>query len=300
MRDFLHMIFKSYEVPADSFWHAEAFTSIWHYFYIVVIAGAIIGGAIALNRSSDKTKKRVLDILPIVVIGLYIFDLFVRPIAGLEFANDKSFQQAINGYLDKLPFHICTSMGIVCVFAQHCKKLEKFKGSFAILSIVGPLMYMVAPLAVFGDNHVFCYNTIQTILFHGVLMAWGILSITTGQVKVSIKNWYKTLAIQGVLFLWGVFGNVVFSNMSSVATWNESGSYNWFFIKDGAGVIPNVVSGPYSELIYAIYAPFGVFAAIYAVAIGVCGCAHLGYFIAGKCKKNKASVEEKVEENALV
>ena len=292
MRDFLHTIFKSYEVSEDSFWHADAFT-LWHLIYAVIIVGAIVGAAFALNKASDKTKKRVLDILPIVVIGLYIFDLFIRPISGLEMVEGNDFQQSIRGYLDKLPFHICTSMGIVCVFAQHSKKLEKFKGPFVILSIVGPLMYLVAPMGVFHDYFPFCYNTIQTMLFHGVLMAWGILSITTGQVRVTIKNWYKTLAIQGCLFMWGLFGNIMFSDMTNAQTWYDSG-YDWFFIKSGAFYIAT------GELWYSIFAPIAVFIAIYIVAIGVYGCAHLGYFIAGKCKKNKTKVEQKVEEAAIV
>ncbi len=94
MRDFLHTIFKSYEVSEDSFWYADAFT-IWHAVYAVIIVAAIVGAAFALNRASDKTKKRVLDILPIVVIGLYIFDLFIRPISGLEIVEGNDFQQSI-------------------------------------------------------------------------------------------------------------------------------------------------------------------------------------------------------------
>lgn len=289
MRDFLHTILKDYEVSKESFWHADAFTSFWHYFYFGLIAVCIIVSAIILNKQSDKVKKKVLDILPFIVIGLYISDLFLRPIAQLE----GDFQQSIGGYLDKLPFHICTAMGVVCVFAQHSKKLSFIKGPFVILSIVGPLMYVVAPIGVFGDRFALCYNTLQTIAFHGVLMAWGVLSITTGQVKVTIKNWYKTLALQGVLFFWALFGNIIFSDMTNAQTWVDSG-YDWFFLKSGAFYIAC------GELWYAIIAPIGVFCAIYLVAIGVYGCAHLGYFIAGKCKKNKVVAEEKVEETALV
>lgn len=288
MRNFLHTILKSYEVGEDSFWHADALT-IWHAVYAVIIIVAIVGAAFALHRASDKTKKRVLDILPLVVIGLYIFDLFVRPIS--QFEGD--FDQNMRNYISKLPFHICTSMGIVSVFAQYSKKMQKFKGPFVILAIVGPLMYLAYPDGVFGDRFPFCYETVQTILFHGVLMAWGVLNITTGQTRVSIKNWYKTLAIQGILFGWGLFGNIVFSDMTNAETWCNSG-FDWFFMQTGAFCIAE------GELWYAIIAPIGVFTAIYAVAIGVYGCAHLGYFIAGKCKKSKARVEEKVEENAVV
>ena len=95
-------------------------------------------------------------------------------------------------------------------------------------------------------------------------MAWGVLSITTGEVKVSIKNWYKTLAIQGVLFGWGLFGNIPYSDMSSVETWNNTG-HDWFFLKSGAFEI----KGCYGELWYAIVAPIAVFIGIFCVALMV-------------------------------
>ena len=262
--------------------YADAFT-IYHLIYAVVIIGAIVGAAIGLHYASPKIKKRVLDILPLIVIGLYISDLFLRPIAKL----DGDFEQAIAGYLDKLPFHICTSMGIVCVFAQHSKKFQRFKGPFVILSIVGPLMYIVAPLGVFGTNHPFSYNTMQTMAFHAFLMAWGVLNITTGETKVSIKNWYKTLAIQGVLFGWGLFGNILYSDMTNAQTWYDTG-YDWFFIKSGAFYIAP------GKLWYAIVAPIGVFIGIYCVALLVYACAHLGYFIADKVKAKKQSKEKKL------
>ena len=288
MRNILAILLNNYDITKLHPYHtditecrlyADAFT-IYHLIYAVVIIGSIVGAAIGLHYASDKIKKRVLDILPLIVIGLYISDLILRPIAQLE----GEFEQSIAGYLDKLPFHICTSMGILCVFAQHSKKLQKFKGPFVILSIVGPLMYIVAPLGVFGTNHPFSYNTMQTMAFHAFLMAWGILNITTGLTKVSIKNWYKTLAIQGILFGWGLFGNILFSDMTNAETWYNSG-YDWFFIKSGAFYIAP------GKLWYAIVAPIGVFIGIYCVALLVYGVAHLGYFIAGKAKskkKNKA------------
>lgn len=290
MINFLHKILYNYPIEElhpyhenieDCSLYANAFT-IYHLIYAVLIVGAIIGAAIGLHYASDKIKKRVLDILPIVVIGLYILDLFIRPIAQLE----GDFDQSIHSYLDKLPFHICTSMGVVCVFAQHSKWLQKFKGPFVILAIVGPLMYLTYPSGVFQGNHPFCYNTIQTMVFHGVLMAWGVLNITTGMTKVSIKNWYKTLAIQGALFSWALLGNIVFSDMTNAQTWWETG-YDWFFMKSGAFYIAC------GELWYSIIAPIGVFVAIYLVALGVYGCAHLGYFIASRVKKAKEAKKAK-------
>ena len=122
MVNVLHAILKCYEVGEDSFWHAGPFT-LWHFIYVFSFATPIILGAIFLRKKSDKAQKKVLDVLSIVVISLYIVDLFLRPISQL----DGDFAQSIAGYLDKLPFHICTVMAPLCVFAQFSKKFAKIK-----------------------------------------------------------------------------------------------------------------------------------------------------------------------------
>ena len=96
----------------------------------------------------------------------------------------------------------------------------------------------------------------------------------------------KTLAIQGVLFSWALLGNIVFSDMTNAQTWWNTG-YDWFFMKSGAFYIAC------GELWYSIIAPIGVFVAIYLVALGVYGCAHLGYFIASRVKKAKEAKKAK-------
>ena len=269
-------------MPTDSFWHAGPFT-LWHFIYIILFATPIILAAIFLRKKSDETKKKVLDILSLVVLGLYIFDLFARPISKLE----GDFSQSIAAYLDKLPFHICTVMAPLCVFAQHSKKFAKIKEPIVILGIVGPLMYLTYPSGVFGDAFPFCYNTFQTMLYHGVLIAWAILSLTTGQTKASIKRGSYQFAICVVLAsAWALFGNIVYSDMSSLQAWVDTG-YDWFFQKSGAFYIAE------GQLWYAIVAPIAVAIAVYLVGLIVYGVYHLIKKIASP-KKHKA---EAVVEN---
>ena len=281
MVNVLHAILKCYEVSEDSFWHAGPFT-LWHFIYVFSFATPIILGAIFLRKKSDKTQKKVLDVLSIAVISLYIVDLFLRPISQL----DGDFAQSIAGYLDKLPFHICTVMAPLCVFAQFSKKFAKIKEPLVILGVVGPLMYLVYPSGVFGDDFPFCYNTAQTMLFHGVLIAWAILNLTTGQTKVSIKRgWYKFAICVFVASAWALFGNMAFSDMSSLESWNATG-HDWFFQKSGAFYIA------VGELWYAIIAPIAVAIAVYLVGLFVYGMYHLIKKIASP-KKAKIKVKSK-------
>lgn len=289
MINFLHTILKEYEVSEDSFWHADALT-IWHLVYAVIIVGSIVAAALILKNKSEKIKKTVLDVLPLIVIGLYVSDLFLRPIAQLE--GDLS--QGIHSYLDKLPFHICTVMAPLCVFAQHSKKFAKIKEPLVILGIVGPLMYLTYPSGVFGDRFPFCYNTVQTMAFHAFLLAWGVLNLTTGQTKVSIKKgWYSFAACIAAASAWALLGNMAFSDMSSVQTWVDTG-YDWFFQKSGSFYIAT------GQLWYAIVAPIAVAIAVYSVGMGVYGVYHLACLIVNKSKKQKTSKKAEAKEKANV
>lgn len=289
MINFLHTILKDYEVSDDSFWHAGAFT-IWHFIYVGIIFGILAGAIVLLSFAKEKNKKITLDVLAILVLCIYVFDLFVRPIAQVE----GDFEQSIRGYLDKLPFHICTVMAPLCVLAQHSKLFAKIKAPLVILGIVGPLMYLTYPSGVFGDRFPFCYNTIQTMLYHGVLFAWGVLNLTTGQTKISIKKgWYQYGICIISVSLWALLGNMAFSDMTNAKVWWESG-YDWFFQKSGAFFIAP------GELWYSILAPVAVAIAVYAVGMAVYGIYHLVYFIVSRIKKSKSEKSNRVDKKEEV
>ena len=114
--------------------------SIWHIMYIVLIIGLTIGLAFILKNKSAKTKKTTLNIIAIAAISVYIADFFIMPLAGVSYG----------GYLDKLPFHICTFISVMIPFAQFkAKNTSKFGNSFrevvACLAIVSSLMYCTYP-----------------------------------------------------------------------------------------------------------------------------------------------------------
>ena len=286
MVNVLHAILKSYEVSEGSFWYAGAFTK-FHLIYVILFATPIILGAIFLRKSSDKAQKKVLGILSIAVLSIYILDLFLRPISQL----DGDFSQAIDGYLDKLPFHICTVMAPLCVFAQFSKKFAKIKEPLVMLAVVGTVMYLAYPSGVFGNLFPFCYNTLQTMTYHGVLLAWGILNLATGQTKVSIKRGSYSFAICVLsASAWALLGNVMFSDMSSVDTWVTTG-HDWFFQKSAAFYLA------VGELWYAIVAPIAVAIGVYLAGMIIYGIYHLIQKIASPQKSQK---EEKIAEQGKI
>ena len=209
MREFLLKMFQAEGGPEITLF------SIWHIMYIVLIVGLTIGLAFILKNKSQKAKDLTLKILAVATIAVYIADFFIMPLARSSGDID----------IDKLPFHICTFIGVMIPFATFNSKLKEsssFKEVVSCLAIVASLMYITYPGSALGDIGTFSYKVVQTFVFHGLVFSWGLISLTTGFSKLSFKNIWKQLIGIGVIMVWATFGNYAYAD------------YNWFFLKSSA------------------------------------------------------------------
>ncbi len=207
MRDFFLKLFQKGEPRAE----IDVF-SIWHIVYIVLIIGGSIGLAFYLRKKDEKIINRALSIFAYLTIGLYLADFIIMPLSQSDFIIDT----------DKLPFHLCTVVGIFVPFAQFNKKFAKIKDVIVCLAIVSSLMYITYPGSALGGINFYCYKVVETFLFHGCLFAWGFLSLTTKTVKLDIKKIWKELVAIIIIIAWAWFGNTVYSSSER--------SFDWFFI----------------------------------------------------------------------
>lgn len=208
MREFFIDLFETRQEPFD-----VTLYSIWHILYAVTIFTAIIGMAFYLRKKDISTKERVLNIIAYAIAVVYIGDFFIQPLFR---------DGAMN--VDKLPFHICTLLCPVIAFTQFNKRFACIKEPVAFLSIISPLMYIVYPGSALGTESPFCYEIIQTFVYHGLLLAYGVLLITTQTVMPNIRNRYKSLIGIVITMVWAAFGNVVYSEEG----WGKG--FDWFFI----------------------------------------------------------------------
>lgn len=243
MRDFLINFFgwKNGSIEIDVF-------SIWHFLYVFLIVGAIVAGAFLLKGKSQQTKRKTLQTISIVVLVMYIVDFMLQPFVTSSHTLD----------IDKLPFHICTLMSIVAVFAQFSKK-DWFKEIAVCLAMAGSLMYLVYPGSALGGISPFCYKVVQTMIYHGLLLAWGVLSLTTGQVKLHPKKMWMPLVAIVCVALWASIGNLCYNGGDH--------HYDWFFL-----------TGSTFPFIPSFLMPVAVVVAVY----GVVACFYLIYWLATK------------------
>ena len=218
--------------------------SIAHIVYLVLIFGSIVLGWLCFRGKTAEQKEKLLRTLAYALVISYISDFF--------------FHEFVYGGLnsDKLPFHICTVLCPLVCFAQFNRNGHKFKEPMVILSVLAPMMYLCYPASV-GSGEPWCYQAVQTMFFHGVLMAWGILNIALGEVKPDIhKCWQSGLLLVGIM-LWAKLGNTLFTDR------------NWFFLEEDAFYIGLVANGIIPKWSLMIINPVVFFLAVLAV-YGVC------------------------------
>lgn len=220
--------------------------SFAHILSVILITVGIVLVIVLFKNKSQETKSKVVDITVSIAFGLYILDFFIMPLSNGE----------IN--VDKLPFHICTLMSVMCFLSRHTKFFAQFKSSFSLLGLIGALMYITYPSGV-AKGDLLSYRIMQTVIYHGLMIAQGVFALVFSDIKIEWKTCYKDLLIIILMSVWAVLGNLIYSG-------GELGDYNWFFVVQdpfgifdrsvGAFVMPFVmivVIFTMDMLIYSIY-----------------------------------------------
>lgn len=218
----------------------------WHFLYLFVIFGGTALLTFLFYKKPRQSKEKVLRLFAYLTIGFYIADFFFMPLFD-----------SYNGIADyKLPFHICTFMGIWVPFAQFNKGFHKAKSAIVTLSVASSMMWMCYPGTALGGQPPFCYLIFQTFMYHGLLFAWGALNLTLGEVKLEYRKLWKEFVGILIILVWATFGNVVYP-----------GEYNWFFLE--TSIFPFL-----SDEIMPLMVVFSVF--------GVCFLVHTVYYVASR------------------
>jgi uncharacterized membrane protein YwaF len=238
-----------FKIFADSFFNTGIQItpfSIAHIVYMVLIFGGITLAWVCLRNQDAAKKEKALRFLAYALVVSYLSDFF--------------FHDFVYGGMnkDKLPFHICTVLCPLVAIAQFNRKGHKIAEPVAMLAMLAPMMYLCFPASV-GDGEPWCYQAVQTMFFHGVLMAWGILSVAFGAVKPDIKRcWQSALALVCIT-LWAKFGNLILDQ-------------NWFFLEEDAfyiglvedGIIPKWVLMIVNPVVFFL-AVLGAYGVVYAI-----------------------------------
>ena len=200
----------------------------WHFFYIALTLAVLIAVLFLPKSKNDDTRKKVAQAFINVAFGLYVADFFLMPLAYGEID------------IEKLPFHACTTMCVLCFLSYHNRFLEKYRTSFVLLGFISNLVYLIYPAGVMWHAvHPLSYRVIQTLLFHSLMTTYGFLTLIYEREKFNIKKSYRDLAVIGCMTIWAILGNYAYNGTSE----GYSHFFNWFFVvRDPFYAIPESIA----------------------------------------------------------
>jgi len=223
---------------------------IWHLCYLFAAAAAGVLLFVLLKRRDETGRRAVIRRLIHCAFGLYLADFFLMPLAFGEID------------IEKLPFHVCTAMCVMCFLSHHWARLEKYRVHVALLGFLSNLVYLIYPAGVMWYQvHPLSYRVVQTLLFHGCMTLYGLFELMFGAGKLAWKTCHKDLAVLIAMTAWARIGNTVYNG--------QSGSYdhffNWFFVvRDPFYLLPEHIA-PWVMPILNIAVFFAAELLIYAV-----------------------------------
>ena len=201
---------------------------LFHICFMLFIFAVIAIVCVFLAKKSAGVREKTCSAFISVAFGLYIADFFLMPFAYEEID------------IEKLPFHICTAMCVMCFLSRHTRFFVKYKTNFALLGFISNLVYLIYPAGVMWHAvHPFTYRVIQTLLFHGIMTAYGFLTVVFDSEGLSFKKCHKDLAVLVGMTLWALLGNLLYTG----AAGKYSADFNWFFVtRDPFGIFDKSIA----------------------------------------------------------
>ncbi len=228
--------------------------SFFHVVFILAFVALVVFSCLYIrNKSGDRT--RAVELFINIALGLYVLDFFLMP-----FAYGKID-------IEKLPFHVCTAMCVMCFFSRHHVFFKKYKLQLAMLGFLSNLIYLIYPAGVMWHAvHPLSYRVIQTLAFHGMMMVYGALVLIFESQEFRWKKCYKDFIVILAMTGWACLGNALYNS--------EAAIYNWFFVvRDPFYILPERAA-PYimpilnvgiffiaELLIYAVFSRFAIWIA---------------------------------------
>ena len=208
----------------------EIFTlfGAWHFFYIALTFFTVAVVLFLLKNKSADLRRRTTRTFIYIAFGLYILDFFLMPLAYGEID------------IEKLPFHACTAMCVLCFLSYHNRFLEKYRLSFVLLGFISNLVYLIYPAGVMWHAvHPISYRVIQTLVFHSIMTVYGLLTLIYEHDKFNIKKCYRDLGAIVFMTVWALIGNYAYNGSSD----GYSHFFNWFFVvQDPFYAIPESIA----------------------------------------------------------
>lgn len=240
MHDLFMKIFG--DIPSDT---EIGLFSIGHFSLMAFAVILPIVLCLIFRKKSDKAKLIVSIVLSILIPMMYALDFIVQPF----------YSSSGTLLIDKLPFHVCTLMGVLIPFVYFNKKFKWAREIVVVWALISATIYIIYPgLYLNRPIKIYSYCILQSFGYHALLIAWAIWMFVTRQVEFKIHNFWKSVVAMCVIMIWAEFANQIYVDQNFFFLHSEP---SWF----GLGFLPQwalfpVMFTAMSLLILVVYSIF--------------------------------------------
>jgi hypothetical protein len=128
------------------------------------------------------------------------------------------------------------------------------------------LIYVIYPAGVgWYQIHPLSYRVIQTLLFHGAMTAYGILTLALGEDRLSWRSSLQELPVIIAVTAWAILGNTVYNGTAG----EYDHMFNWFFVvRDPFYILPADIAPfamPFVMILVIYVADLLIYTAYFAI-----------------------------------
>jgi len=190
-------------------YEAAGLYSIGHFVLFII---TIIGVIIALNLTKTKKHEEIRKIIQIIAIFLWVLEI-IKILFNIAIGNERNPNTFI-------PLYYCSIILYATMFSGFSEGWLKHTGDVFIATggIVGGIAFICCPTTSLPMYPAFHYISIQSFVFHGIMIYLGILLNVTEYIKLEkndIKYYFSLVGIICVISL--LYNNVADSNLMFVS-----------------------------------------------------------------------------------
>lgn len=175
------------------------FFSFWHFAYLLLVLAVAAFLSLGLKGKSVMAKEKRLNQIAGLLLLAYLADFLATPLLTGQVG------------FDKLPFQVCTLSAVLICLSRCVPALVRFREPVMLMGLASAILYLVFPDATVRGYVSLNYSAVQSMTLHGLMAIYGVVAISTGGVKVSLKKLYQVPALASVAMGWSAVGYKLFS-----------------------------------------------------------------------------------------
>ena len=183
--------------------------TIYHFKLIII---TIIGIAIALKKTINKSKEDVKKIIKRCTIVMWLFEIIV-----ISFKLCTGDIKNVNNYV---PLYYCSLLLYAGALASFAKGTLKRVGEVFLATggIIGGIVFIIFPTTSLPSYPILHFVSLHSFLFHGIMVYLGILINATQYIELKasdIKYYAGLVGIVSVLAF--IINNIFDSNLMFIS-----------------------------------------------------------------------------------